>query len=148
MITQATTPDRCAATIMIVVPAITRFLRAELRQHGQPRFSLSQLRVLYFLNRQPQSSLSEVADYLDVSRPTMSAMVERLVQRRLVQRTDNPQERRRIALTLTATGTSELEQVYGATLTSVGNRFGGLSEEQLSQVMAGLSILGELFADV
>lgn len=64
---------------MTVVPAITRFLRAELRRHGHPQFSLSQLRVLYFLNRRPQASLSEVADYLDVTRPTMSAMIERLV---------------------------------------------------------------------
>lgn len=69
---------------MTVIPVVTRFLRAELRTHGQPHFSLSQLRVLYFLNRQPQASLSEVADYLDVTRPTMSAMVERLVQRNLV----------------------------------------------------------------
>jgi DNA-binding MarR family transcriptional regulator len=89
---------------MTVVPAVTRFLRAGIRCHGKPHLSLSQLRVLYFLRRRSQASLSEVADYLDVTRPTMSAMVERLVQRGLVNRISDPAERRRIILTLTPTG--------------------------------------------
>jgi DNA-binding MarR family transcriptional regulator len=147
MITQTLTPARSAASLMTVIPAVTRFLRAELRQHGQPNFSLSQLRVLYFLNRKPQSSLSEVAEYLDVTRPTMSAMIERLVQRGLVQRMDDPQERRRVILTLTDNGTTELEQVYGATLDSVANHLEGLSEDQLHQLMTGLSVLEHLFPD-
>ncbi|MGG6296347.1 MarR family winged helix-turn-helix transcriptional regulator [Leptolyngbya sp. AN02str] len=147
MITQARPTAQCAAALMTHVPAVIRSLRAELRQHGQPHFSLSQLRVLYFLNRQPHSSLSEVADYLDVTRPTMSAMVDRLVQRGLVQRIDDPHERRRVALSLTPIGSDALEQVYGATLFSVEQRLNRLDEEQLSQVMVGLSILGELFSD-
>ena len=146
MVTQTITPSQCAADIMTVVPAMTRFLRAELRHHGL-HLSLSQLRVLYFLQRKPQSSLSEVADYLDVTRPTMSGIVERLVQRGLVHRMEDLQERRRIALTLTIAGGTEMERVYGATLASVASRLEGLSDEQLNQVMAGLSILGNLFTD-
>lgn len=132
---------------MTVIPVVTRFLRAELRNHGQPHFSLSQLRVLYFLNRQPQASLSEVADYLDVARSTMSAMIERLVQRNLVHRQDDPHERRRIALSLTPHGTAELERVYEATLASVAQRLQGLSDEQTAQVMKGLAILEAVFAE-
>ncbi|GAB4381420.1 MAG: hypothetical protein Kow00121_39900 [Elainellaceae cyanobacterium] len=132
---------------MTVVPAMTRFLRSEIRHHGQPHLSLSQLRVLYFLDRKRQSSLSEVADYLDVTLPTMSAMIERLVQRGLVQRIADPHERRRLVLTLTEAGSAEMERVYGATLAGVASRLEGLSDEQLNQVMAGLLILENLFAD-
>lgn len=141
------TPAQCAAEIMTVVPAMTRFLRSEIRHHGQPHLSLSQLRVLYFLDRKRQSSLSEVADYLDVTLPTMSAMIERLVQRGLVQRIADPHERRRLVLTLTEAGSAEMERVYGATLAGVASRLEGLSDEQLNQVMAGLLILENLFAD-
>jgi DNA-binding MarR family transcriptional regulator len=132
---------------MTVIPAVTRFLRASLRGHGQPHLSLSQLRVMHFLRRCPQASLSEVANYLDVTRPTMSAMVERLVQRGLVQRLENPQERRRIALSLTEAGNAEMEKVYDATLNTVAHRLEVLSEAQLQQVKLGLSVLGDLFAD-
>lgn len=145
LITQALSPSQCAADIMTVVPAVTRFLRAGIRSHGKPHLSLSQLRVLYFLRRRSQSSLSEVADYLDVTRPTMSAMVERLVQRGLVNRISDPKERRRIILTLTAAGTAEMERVYDAALATVADQLAGLSEVQLQQVQAGLAILGDLF---
>ncbi|MBW4460600.1 MAG: MarR family transcriptional regulator [Nodosilinea sp. WJT8-NPBG4] len=131
--------------MMTTVPAVTRFLRAGIRRHGKPQLSLSQLRVLYFLRRRSQASLSEVADYLDVTRPTMSAMVERLVQRGLVNRISDPVERRRIILTLTAAGAAEMERVYDATLQTVAHRLEGLSETQLQQVQAGLAILGNLF---
>lgn len=139
--------EQCAAEIITVVPLVTRVLRAEMRHHSQPHLSLSQLRVLHFLNRKPQSSLSEVADYLDVTRPTMSVMVERLVQRGLVHRMDDINERRRIRLTLTATGIAELGAVYNATLANLASRLEALSVEQSRQVMAGLSILEALFAE-
>lgn len=145
---QALTPARCAIDLMTVVPAVTRFLRAGIRCHGKPHLSLSQLRVLYFLRRRSRSSLSEVANYLDVTRPTMSAMVERLVQRGLIDRIVDPTERRRIILTLTPEGTAEMERVYDATLASVADRLAGLSEPQLQQVIAGLAILGDLFDEL
>ncbi|MEA5448701.1 MarR family transcriptional regulator [Leptolyngbya sp. CCNP1308] len=147
MVTQALTSTQCAADIMTAVPAVTRFLRAGIRRHGKPHLSLSQLRVLYFLRRRSQSSLSEVADYLDVTRPTMSAMVERLVQRGLVNRISDPVERRRIILTLTAEGTVEMERVYDATLQTVADRLEGLSEAQLQQVKAGLAVLTNIFEE-
>lgn len=147
MATQALTPAQCAADIMTAVPAVTRFLRAGIRRHGKPHLSLSQLRVLYFLRRRSQSSLSEAADYLDVTRPTMSAMVERLVQRGLVNRINDPVERRRIILTLTPEGAAEMERVYDATLQTVADRLEGLSEAQLQQVKAGLTILINLFEE-
>lgn len=145
MVTQALTSTQCAADIMAAVPAVTRFLRASIRRHGKPHLSLSQLRVLYFLRRRSQSSLSEVADYLDVTRPTMSAMVERLVQRGLVNRISDPAERRRIILTLTAEGMAEMERVYDATLQTVADRLANLPVADLQQVQAGLAILGDLF---
>ncbi|MGB3517922.1 MAG: MarR family transcriptional regulator [Elainellaceae cyanobacterium] len=147
MTTQTMTPDQCAVDVLTVIPLVTRWLRAEMRHQGQPHLSLSQLRVLHFLHRRPQSSLSELADYLDVTRPTMSVMVDRLVQRGWVHRQDDVQERRRIALTLTEAGTAQLEQVYGATLTQISQRLQSLSAEQCQQVMAGLSVLSSVFAE-
>ncbi|HSM81859.1 MAG TPA: MarR family transcriptional regulator [Nodosilinea sp.] len=145
MLPPTLTPTDCATDLMTIVPAITRFLRAGIRRHGKPHLSLSQLRVLYFLRRRSQASLSEVADYLDVTRPTMSTMVERLVQRGLVSRMGDPAERRRIILTLTPEGTAEMERVYDATLTTVAERLAGLSEAQLRQITEGLAVLGSVF---
>lgn len=148
MIATKLTPERCAAEVMEVVPRVVRFMRAESRRQGQPFVSLSQLRVLAFLERCSQASLSEVADYLDVSRSTTSAMVERLVQRGFVERKEDPHERRRVILTLTITGSQYLHQVSAATRSQVASVLASLSESQLDQVMQGVALLGEAFKDV
>lgn len=95
--------QQCAEKILQVIPAITHFLRDEVREYGKPQLSLSQLRILCFLERHPKSSLSEIAEYIDVTRPTMSEAIERLVKQGYVQRVSNPQERRQVLLSLTST---------------------------------------------
>jgi DNA-binding MarR family transcriptional regulator len=133
---------------MEVVPKVIRFMRAETRRQQEPFLSLSQLRVLAFLERCPKASLSEVADYLDVSRSSMSAMIERLVQRGLVDRMEDPQERRRVILTVTTTGVDYLHQVSETTCSQVAGVLASLSEVQLLQVLQGMALLGEVFKDV
>lgn len=148
MLSTQLTSEQCAAQVMEVVPKVMRFIRAEARRQQEPFLSLSQLRVLAFLDRNSRASLSEVADYLDVSRSSMSAMIERLVQRGLVNRIEDPQERRRVILTLTATGVEHLHQVSDATCSQVAGVLAGLSEAQLHQVMQGMALLEDVFKDV
>ncbi|HEY9651581.1 MAG TPA: MarR family transcriptional regulator [Coleofasciculaceae cyanobacterium] len=147
MLTTPITSEQCAIKVMEVVPKVMRFMRAEARQQQQPFLSLSQLRVLGFLERCPEASLSEVADYFDVSRSSMSAMIERLVQRRLVNRIEDPKERRRVNLTLTTTGTEYLHQVYEVIRSQLADALANLSDAQLRQVMEGIALLGEAFKD-
>lgn len=141
----ATTSEQCADKILQVIPEITHFLRDEVRQYGKPQLSLSQLRILYFLDRHPESCLSEVAEHLDVTRPTMSGAIERLVQQGYVQRDNNPIERRQILLSLTSTGSKYQQQVYQALLARIEQQLNSLSEQQNKQVMEVLLLLEKIF---
>jgi DNA-binding MarR family transcriptional regulator len=142
------TSEQCAAKIMEVIPGVIRFIRADMRRQGQASISLSQLRVLWFLSRCPQASLSEAADDLDVTRSTMSVMIERLVQRGFVHRAEDPQERRRVLLTLTTTGAEYLEQVSQATQSKVAGVLLSLSDAEVEQLMQGIVLLGKAFSDI
>ena len=130
-----TTSGQCAEKILQIIPEITHFLRDEVRSYGKPQLSLSQLRILYFLDRHPESCLSEVAEHLDVTRPTMSGAIERLVQQGYVQRDNNPIERRRVLLSLTLAGSKYQQQVYQALLARIEQQLNSLSEKQSKQVM-------------
>lgn len=147
MITTEATPHQCAETVMDVIPAVIRYLRTEMRQQSQSLLTLTQLRVLGFLRRHPQASLSDVADYLDVTRSTMSTMIDRLVQRGLVDRAEDPQERRRVTLTLTPLGQEHLQHVSEATCTKVADALAHLSKPQLRQIMQSLALLGDVLGD-
>ena len=96
--------EECAARVMETIPLLMRFIRADMRSHNADSLSIPQLRSLAFINRNPGASLSLVAEHLGVTCATASTTIERLVQRNLVERTDNPQERRRVVLNLTKEG--------------------------------------------
>lgn len=139
------TADQCAGELMEAIHPIMQFIRTEMRSQREPSLSVPQFRALAFLSRHPGSSLSEVAEHLGVTRATASTMVDRLVQRDLVQRAEDPEERRHIKLNLTAEGGDRLEQMRAITRQKIAALFAALSPEELTQVSAGLVILEQVF---
>jgi DNA-binding MarR family transcriptional regulator len=139
------TPEQCAAAVVEIIPLIVGSIRAKMRNQGEPFLSISQFRSLMFLYRYPGSSLSKLADYLGVTRPTASAICERLVQEKFVDRKEHPQERRAVVLKLTETGRARLEQIQALTCSNISPMFEDLSQEQMESVLAGLTLLRGVF---
>jgi DNA-binding MarR family transcriptional regulator len=137
--------EECARILMDTVPAVMRRIRQRMRRHGPPSLSIPQLRALGFLDRNPGACLSDLSDHLGVARPTASVIVNRLVQRQLVVRTDDPRERRRLVLRLTPDGMQLLRQARSATRAWIARLLTDLSEESLRQIAAGLALLGGAF---
>ncbi|QLE55947.1 MarR family winged helix-turn-helix transcriptional regulator [Nostoc sp. TCL26-01] len=137
--------EECAARVMETVPLVMRFIRAEMRAHKAAFLSIPQLRSLAFINRNPGASLSDLAEHLGVTSATASATIERLVQRELVQRIHHPQERRRIVLNLTPEGKSLLQQSSDQTRACIADLLEGLSDEEISHVEQGLTLLKNVF---
>ncbi|MBD1911116.1 MULTISPECIES: MarR family transcriptional regulator [unclassified Leptolyngbya] len=141
------TPENCAAELMETIHPIMQFIRTEMRSQREPSLSVPQFRLLRFLSRHPASSLSEVAEHLGVTRATASAMTDRLVKRGLVDRAEDPQERRQVMLKLTGTGQKQLDQMRNMTRLKISELMGGLTSEELASVSKGLKILGNLFEE-
>jgi DNA-binding MarR family transcriptional regulator len=137
--------QECAARVMETIPLLMRFIRADMRTHSAECLSIPQLRSLAFLKRNPGASLSEVAEHLGVTCATASTTIERLVQRNLVQRSDHPQERRRVVLNLTEEGKQLLEQSQQKTRAHIAEILKDLTPEQVSQIEEGLTLLKNVF---
>jgi DNA-binding MarR family transcriptional regulator len=142
----ALTPELCAHEVMETIPLVMRFIRKEMRSRRAPSLSVPQLRVLTFLNHAPGAPLASVTEHLGVSRSTASAIVDRLVRRRLVHRTADPQERRCVVLTLTPAGAQHLQQARHATCTRLAQVLASLSEADLLHITEGLTLLGNAFS--
>jgi long-chain acyl-CoA synthetase len=80
---------------------------------GELDVSLPQYRVLMLLEGEPEGA-SVVADELAVTRPTVTAIIDGLVARGLVDRTSDPNDRRRVRLCLTPEGRAVLAKADGA----------------------------------
>lgn len=141
------TADLCAWEVMETVPLVMRFIRAEMRQQGKPFLSVSQFRALVFLNLSPGACLWEVADYVGVTRPTASALVDRLVRDGLVDRVPHPKERRRIMLSLTSQGSQLLQQTREGARSRLASLLADLSPAQVRKIAEGTALLGGLFKE-
>ncbi len=75
--------------------------------------SLPQYRILTLLG-EGSAAASALADRLAVTRPSVTAVVDGLVSRGLVERRADPEDRRRVRHSLTELGQSILERADGA----------------------------------
>ena len=73
--------------------------------------STLQLRMLVVVDRHTPLNLSSLADHLDVSVPSASRLVDRMVEAGLVQRTTAEHSRREVALALTLRGRRALDSL-------------------------------------
>ncbi len=137
--------EQAAAELMEAMPAIVQFIRAEMRTQQEPSLSMSQLRVLSFLSRNPDISLSEVADYIGITRASASTMIHRLVQKGLVDRQEDPKERRHVMLKLTPSGSDRLEEMRDSTRQTIAHLLDNLNPDELKSISEGLALLGQVF---
>lgn len=91
--------------------AVTTILRAlkiaetEIRvAHKELNFQAVEIQTLRYLSEHPSSKLSELGAFLGIVPTTASSVVDRLVERDLVERCRPATDRRSIALSLTADG--------------------------------------------
>ena len=95
--------------------------------------SLPQYRILMFL-AEGAVAASALADNLAVSRPSVTAVVDGLVSRGLVERRHDEGDRRRVGHTLTDEGRKILEQADAAVDARLGEIARFLSDEQEAAV--------------
>lgn len=139
-------PDGCAHEVLEVVPLIMRTIRAEMRSQRTPDLSIPQFRALAFLNRQPGSSLSHVAEHVGLTLPSASTLMNGLVTRRLVARQTSPDDRRRVTLSLTAGGKAILEAARRETQSHLSSRLSALSAAERDAVSRAMQLLRPVFA--
>ena len=137
--------EECARAVVETVPRVMLAMREETRLHGASPLSIPQFRTLEFLVRQPGTCLIHLADHLGVSLPTASNLVDRLVRRGLITRTQDPRERRRVVLTLTPPGARYFRRARRSAHVWLAATLAHLSPEALRRVSRGVTMLGEAF---
>ncbi len=136
-------PDRdaLAELVLEVLPRTMRRIRQVTRRASEGGLTVPQVRALLFVRRQPGTDLSALAVHLGVSRPSASAMVERLVRAGLVARSQDPAERRRLSLGLTAAGQEATARARLATRRWLADALAALPDADVVALAGTLPIL-------
>lgn len=103
--------------------------------------SLPQYRVLTWISR-GSSAASTLAGDLAVTRPTLTALVDGLVARSLVERVADHADRRRVDHRLTAAGAAALARADAAGDEVLAELFAGLAPRDAARARAAVELWG------
>jgi len=137
--------EECAREILDDVPLAMRSIRAQLRKSGAIEVSIPQFRTLVFISRHSGASLSDAADHIGLTLPSMSTMIDGLVTRNLVIRRTDPHDRRRMTLTLTERGRTTLRGARESTLTYLSELLRNIPTSDRATLVRGMQILKSIF---
>jgi len=137
--------EAVANEIFDAVPVVMRSIRSQLREHRDADLTVAQFRTLAFINTRTGVSLSDVAGHIGLTLPSMSKMVDGLVNRKLISRDAHDTDRRRVCLSITLTGKKKLQASYENTQAFLEQKIAGLSIAELETVSTAMHLLQALF---
>lgn len=138
-------PDECARQILQAIPMVMRAIRKEMRSYRGADLSVPKFRVLIFLNRNEGASLSDIAEHMGLTLPSMSKMIDGLVARNMVIRQMDPGDRRRVTLAPTSLGRTIMQSAYEATAARLAERLAALPASGCRTILKAMQILEPIF---
>lgn len=121
------------------------FVSATEEEWAQLDLTVKQLRALFVLARAGSIPVSGLAERLGTRLPSTSVLVDRLVHAGLVERSSDPEDRRRVLLVPTDQGFDLMKRLRQGSVELRGWLL-ALSPETLDGLTAGLRALGEVAA--
>lgn len=138
----------CAHDLMDTTPNIMQSIRGEMRRGHGTDLSIPQFRALRFIQRNPDSSLSDLASHLGLTPPSVSKLVDGLVKQDLIGRQESFDDRRRLMLVLTHNGESIINTARASAQANLVKTLSFLSNEELNTVHLAMDILHPLFVPI
>jgi DNA-binding MarR family transcriptional regulator len=130
------------------VPPVWNKVRGNVRCIATEYFeiTLDQFHILRHI-RKGRGSVSELADLQQISRPAISQAVDILVEKGLISRRTNADDRRYIRLELTPSGNNLLNTIFGQNRKWMMEKMTALSPDEITSIVQGLEILKQTFIE-
>jgi len=106
--------------------------------------TLHQLRVLFRLHYRGSVGMGQIAEQLQVTQPTATGVIDRLVERGLVERASDPSDRRKVRVKLTETGRRQVTSMRCAGAEIAQSAFDQLTQEQRDALFQALEPVYQL----
>ncbi|MEP7360804.1 MAG: MarR family transcriptional regulator [Chloroflexota bacterium] len=139
-------PDLVEQILDQLEPLIARQRRAVAHEGCLRAISSTQLHVLFMLMSDGQSTMSRLAESLDVSLPNMTGLIDRMVENGLVERGRDDDDRRVVTVSTTAAGRAQVEEIDSVrrrALAELLARLNPTQQGQALQIFAALRLNAE-----
>ncbi len=133
--------DRAAGLLLEAVPRLRRIISAAAQDDDSAgTLTLTQLRVLARLARGTQLP-SELARALEITPASASEIVDLLVRRGLVERRDQPGDRRRTPLLVTPAGQARSQAAMNRSMEALKQLLSGMEPHRRTALEEGMEAL-------
>ncbi len=106
-----------------------------------------QAQVLHFVSRHQGCLMKDVAGEFSVTLAAITGIADRLEGKGLLERTDDPDDRRASCMRLTPKGRSLIRRMHAARYRTMAEIFRNLTEDEKEQVMRGFEIFLKAASD-
>lgn len=103
--------------------------------------SMSQMGTLLLLHRQDSCAVSDIGEYLGISSAASSQLLNRLVEQGLVERSEDPDDRRHKLLELTPAGREMVRESMEIRQSWLANLVDTLTPSEQAQVEKSINLL-------
>jgi len=103
--------------------------------------TMAQFKALVTVQHNPGVSLSEVGRRLSIGESAASLLVDQLVRRGHIERVTDPDDRRRVRLTVSEHGQRQLDELRQGSRTTMGTWLATLADADLEALARGLRAL-------
>ena len=101
--------------------------------------TIDQKLILQYLNDHPELNQNEIAELVFKDNASLTRMTDLMVQKGFLQRSINPNDRRKFKIELTRKGKEVLEKLAPVIVENRKKAFAGISEEELTQLKQTLN---------
>jgi DNA-binding MarR family transcriptional regulator len=134
----------CAQELLDTVPLVMRIIRSHMRRH-RSGLTVPQFRTLCYVDSTTGSTLSEVADFIGLSLPAMSRLVDGLADKGMIKRRPCHDDRRVVRLSLTPSGQSAIRGARALAQAKLADVVGRLSLVDQNSLVGAMRMVREIF---
>ena len=148
-LTPSTSDDVIQQTISAFwesVPHIWHTVRRHILKVATEEFNITveQFHILRRIRR-GRDSVSQISEAKHISRPAISRSVDALANKGYITRTQNPQDRRHVQLSLTEEGEALVDAIFGNVSQWMGEQLSTLGEDELEEISRAVRNLKQAF---
>jgi len=134
----------CAQELLDTVPLVMRIIRSHMRQH-RSGLTVPQFRTLCYVDSSTGCTLSEVADFIGLSLPAMSRLVDGLAEKGLIKRRPCLDDRRLVRLSLTPSGQSAIRGARALAQAKLAETVSRLRPVEQNSVVGAMRMVRDIF---
>lgn len=139
-----TEPNEIAKKLLDILPPSMNWIRNEMRASMREELSVPQYRILANIYH-GKNVACDIAKHQGVSQAAMSKMIDSLVDRGLVERVPNVNDRRHFHLNLTFDGDAFFKKTRKKTQSHLKEQISKLTDSEKEDLENGLKSLEKLF---